>query len=137
MEYFNTFGGNPVSAAIGNAVLDVIEDEGLPANARRVGHEILAGAIELSTRHELIGDARGLGLYLGIELVRDRGTLEPAGEEASYVVERCKDLGVLVSIDGPFHNVLKIKPPIVWSSADADRLLSTLDRVLSEQPLRR
>ncbi len=137
MEYFNTFGGNPVSAAIGNAVLDVIEDEHLPANAQRVGRRILAGAIELATRHELIGDARGLGLYLGIELVRDRATLEPADTEASYVVERCKDLGVLVSIDGPFHNVLKIKPPIVWSDADADTLLTTLDRVLSEQPLRR
>ena len=137
MEYFNTFGGNPVSAAIGNAVLDVIEAEDLPANAQRVGRRILAGAVELATRHELIGDARGLGLYLGIELVRDRGTLEPADAEASYVVERCKDLGVLVSIDGPFHNVLKIKPPIVWSEADADTLLATLDRVLSEQPLRR
>ncbi len=136
MEYFNTFGGNPVSAAIGNAVLDVIEDEDLPANAQRVGCQILAGAIELATRHDLIGDARGLGLYLGIELVRDRDTLEPADTESSYVVERCKDLGVLVSIDGPFHNVLKIKPPIVWSSADADRLLTTLDRVLAEQPLR-
>ncbi len=69
--------------------------------------------------------------------MRDRETLEPADAEASYVVERCKDLGVLVSIDGPFHNVLKIKPPIVWSEADADTLLATLDRVLSEQPLRR
>jgi len=137
MEYFNTFGGNPVSAAIGNAVLDVIEDEDLPRNAKQVGRTILGGAIELSTRHELIGDARGLGLYLGIELVRDRGTLEPAAEEASYVVERMKDLGVLVSIDGPLHNVLKIKPPIVWTDVEADRLLSTLDRVLSEQPLAR
>ena len=137
MEYFNTFGGNPVSAAIGNAVLDVIESEDLPRNAAHVGRTILGGAIELATRHELIGDARGLGLYLGIELVRDRGSLEPAAEEATYVVERMKDLGVLVSIDGPLHNVLKIKPPLVWTDAEADRLLSTLDRVLAEQPLRR
>ncbi|HET7900525.1 MAG TPA: aminotransferase class III-fold pyridoxal phosphate-dependent enzyme [Candidatus Nanopelagicales bacterium] len=137
MEYFNTFGGNPVSAAIGNAVLDVIEREDLPGNAQRVGRRILAGAIELATRHEIIGDARGLGLYIGIELVRDRETLEPADAEAAYVVERCKDLGVLVSIDGPFHNVLKIKPPIVWTDSDADRLITTLDRVLAEQPLRR
>jgi 4-aminobutyrate aminotransferase-like enzyme/Ser/Thr protein kinase RdoA (MazF antagonist) len=137
MEYFNTFGGNPVSAAIGNAVLDVIEHEDLPRNAHDVGRTILAGAIELSMRHELIGDARGLGLYLGIELVRDRGTLEPAAEETSYVVERMKDLGVLVSTDGPLHNVLKIKPPIIWTDTEADRLLTTLDRVLSEQPLAR
>jgi 4-aminobutyrate aminotransferase-like enzyme len=137
MEYFNTFGGNPVSAAVGNAVLDVIEQEDLAANAARIGRRILAGAVELSKSHELVGDARGLGLYLGIELVRDRDTLEPAAAEASYVIERCKQLGVLVSIDGPFHNVLKIKPPIVWGGAEADRLLTTLDRVLREQPLRR
>ena len=136
MEYFNTFGGNPVSAAVGNAVLDVIEQEDLAANAERVGRRILAGAIELATEHEIVGDARGLGLYLGIELVRDRGTLEPAAAEASYVIERCTQLGVLVSIDGPFHNVLKVKPPIVWGDAEADRLITTLDRVLREQPLR-
>jgi 4-aminobutyrate aminotransferase-like enzyme/Ser/Thr protein kinase RdoA (MazF antagonist) len=137
MEYFNTFGGNPVSAAIGNAVLDVIEQEDLAANAARIGRRILGGAVELSTRHELIGDARGLGLYLGIELVRDRDTLEPAPAEATHVIERMKQLGVLVSIDGPFHNVLKIKPPIVWAEADADRLIGTLDRVLGEQSMRR
>ena len=136
MEYFNTFGGNPVSAAIGNAVLDVIEQEDLAANAARIGQRILAGAHELAATHEIVGDARGLGLYLGIELVRDRTTLEPADAEAAYIIERCKQLGVLVSIDGPFHNVLKIKPPIIWGEAEADRLLSTLDRVLREQPLR-
>jgi 4-aminobutyrate aminotransferase-like enzyme/Ser/Thr protein kinase RdoA (MazF antagonist) len=137
MEYFNTFGGNPVSAAIGNAVLDVIEDERLPENAERLGRRILAGALELSVEHELIGDARGLGLYLGIELVRDRATLEPADTEAAYVIERMRHLGVLVSTDGPFHNVLKIKPPLVWTEADADRLLATLDRVLREPALAR
>jgi 4-aminobutyrate aminotransferase-like enzyme len=137
MEYFNTFGGNPVSAAIGNAVLDVIEDERLPENAERMGHRILAGAIELSAEHELIGDARGLGLYLGIELVRDRGTLEPADTEAAYVIERMRQLGVLVSTDGPFHNVLKIKPPLVWTESDADRLIATLDRVLRDPALDR
>ena len=135
MEYFNTFGGNPVSAAIGNAVLDVIEDEGLAENAERVGARIMAGMRELATQHELIGDVRGLGLYLGVELVRDRDTLEPADAEAAFVIEACKDLGVLVSIDGPFHNVLKIKPPIVWSDADADRLVGTLDRVLRDPRL--
>jgi len=137
MEYFNTFGGNAVSAAIGNAVLDVIEQEDLAANAERVGRRILAGAIELALEHELIGDARGLGLYLGIELVRDRATLEPAAQEAAYLIERMRHLGVLVSTDGPFHNVLKIKPPLVWTDAEADRLLATLDRVLREPALAR
>ena len=137
MEYFNTFGGNPVSAAIGNAVLDVLETERLPQNAARLGARILAGAQELGRRHELVGDARGLGLYLGIELVRDRVSLEPAPEEAAYVIERLRDLGVLVSIDGPWHNVLKIKPPLVWTDADADRLISTLDQVLAEPALHR
>lgn len=137
MEYFNTFGGNAVSAAIGNAVLDVIEDERLPENAESLGRRILAGAVELAVEHELIGDARGLGLYLGIELVRDRATLEPADTEAAYVIERMRHLGVLVSTDGPFHNVLKIKPPLVWTEADADRLLATLERVLREPALAR
>ena len=137
MEYFNTFGGNPVSAAVGNAVLDVLEVERLPENAETLGARILAGARELAERHALVGDARGLGLYLGIELVRDRATLEPAPEEAAYVIERMRELGVLVSIDGPWHNVLKIKPPLVWTNADADRLLSTLDDVLAEPALRR
>ncbi len=137
MEYFNTFGGNPVSAAIGNAVLDVLEREELPARALHVGRRILAGAIELAVEHEIIGDARGLGLYLGIELVRDRVTLEPADTEASYVIERMRHLGVLVSIDGPHHNVLKIKPPMVWTDVEADRLIASLDRVLREPALTR
>jgi 4-aminobutyrate aminotransferase-like enzyme len=137
MEYFNTFGGNPVSAAIGNAVLDVIEAERLPQNAERLGRRIRAGALNLAAQHELIGDVRGLGLYLGIELVRDRETLEPADAEAAYVVERMRLLGVLVGLDGPFHNVLKIKPPLVWTDADADRLLGTLDRVLRDPVLGR
>ena len=137
MEYFNTFGGNPVSAAIGLAVLDVIEQENLPENAACIGERILAGARELAERYDIIGDARGLGLYLGIELVRDRETLEPADIEASYIIERMRDLGVLVSIDGPHNNVLKIKPPIVWGEAEADRLITTLDRVLADPALAR
>lgn len=137
MEYFNTFGGNPVSAAIGNAVLDVLEIEQLPQRAETVGARIVAGARELAQRHELIGDVRGLGMYIGIELVRDRQSLEPAAAEASYVIEQCKRRGVLVSTDGPLHNVLKIKPPIVWGEAEADRLIDTLDRVLSDSALGR
>ena len=137
MEYFNTFGGNPVSCAIGLAVLDVIADEGLQANARRVGKHLLSRLRDLATRRPLIGDVRGLGLFLGVELVRDRTTLEPAGEEASYVANRMRERGVLLSTDGPFHNVLKIKPPLVFTMQDADQLVATLDQALGEDPGRR
>jgi 4-aminobutyrate aminotransferase-like enzyme len=137
MEYFNTFGGNPVSCAIGLAVLDVIAEEGLQANARRVGLHLLTRLRDLATRRPLIGDVRGLGLFLGVELVRDRTTLEPAGEEAGYVANRMRERGVLVSTDGPFHNVLKIKPPLVFTMQDADQLVTTLDQALAEDPGRR
>ncbi len=132
MEYFNTFGGNPVSCAVGLTVLDVIEDEGLQENARIVGAHLLTRLRELAGRHELIGDVRGHGLFLGIELVRDLATLEPATEEATAVIEAMRDRGVLLSTEGPFHNVIKIKPPMVWTTAHADILVDTLDEVLAE-----
>jgi 4-aminobutyrate aminotransferase-like enzyme/Ser/Thr protein kinase RdoA (MazF antagonist) len=138
MEYFNTFGGNPVSCAVGTAVLDVVAGEGLQQNALRVGEHLLQGLTGLMERHSLVGDVRGLGLFIGVELVRDRETLEPAAAEASYIVERMKEEGILLSIDGPLHNVLKLKPPIVFSTEDADFLVHTLDKVLAEdaaQPL--
>jgi 4-aminobutyrate aminotransferase-like enzyme len=128
MEYFNTFGGNPVSCAIGLAVLDVVRDEQLQERALRTGAHLLSGLRALKTRHPLVGDVRGLGLFVGVELVRDRDTLEPADREAGIVVNRMREGGVLVSTDGPFHNVIKIKPPLVFTNADADRLVETLDR---------
>ena len=131
MEYFNTFGGNPVSCAVGLAVLDVIRDEGLQQNALSTGEFLLAGLRELAARHPIIGDVRGLGLFLGFELVRDRATQSPAAAEASALVDRMKDLGVLLSTDGPFHNVIKIKPPMVFSRVDADTLVDRLDAALS------
>lgn len=137
MEYFNTFGGNPVSCAVGQAVLDVIEDEDLQANAARMGDRLLKGLLELKNRHGLIGDARGLGLYLGAELVRDHQTLEPAAEEAAHICNRMAAQGILMSTDGPLHNVLKLKPPICINAADVDRLLETLDKVLTETRLTR
>ena len=137
MEYFNTFGGNPVSCAIGMAVLDVIEAEHLQAHARDVGAYLREGLETLKEKHPSIGDVRGLGLFLGVEFVRDRGTLEPAAEEAGYVVNRMRECGVLLSTDGPFHNVIKIKPPLVFTRADADLLITTMDRVLGEDFLRR
>jgi 4-aminobutyrate aminotransferase-like enzyme len=131
MEYFNTFGGNPVSCAVGLAVLDVIREEGLQENARDAGDYLLSGLKQLAGRHPLIGDVRGQGLFLGFELVRDRETLEPAADEASEIVNVMKELGVLLSTDGPLHNVIKIKPPLVFSRADADLVVERLDRVLS------
>lgn len=132
MEYFNTFGGNPVSCSVGLAVLDVIRDEGLQANALATGTQLLRGLQALAERHPLIGEARGLGLFLGIELVRDRTTKEPAAAQASYIANRMRERGILLSTDGPDHNVLKIKPPLVFTTADADFLLATLDDVLTE-----
>ena len=132
MEYFNTFGGNPVSAAIGLAVLDVIEDEGLQEHARVTGERLLGALGELTTRHEAIGDVRGRGLFVGIELVRDRATREPDGTAAAELVNRAADRGVLLSTDGLDHSVIKIKPPMVFSAADADRLVETVDAILGE-----
>ena len=136
MEYFNTFGGNPVSCAIGLAVLDVIEEEGLQANALEVGGYLLEGLRAMASDHPVIGDVRGLGLYVGVELVLDRDTLEPAGNQASYVANRMRDHGVLISTDGPFHNVLKIKPPLVFNRENAGYLLHCLGKVLEEDYLR-
>ena len=136
MEYFNTFGGNPVSCAVGLAVLDVIEKERLQPNALTVGAYLKGVLSRLMVKHPLIGDVRGEGLFLGVELVRDRTTLEPAAAEASYVGERMKQLGVLIGIDGPFRNVLKIKPPMVFTKTDADRLTNALNHVLSESRLK-
>jgi 4-aminobutyrate aminotransferase-like enzyme len=132
MEYFNTFGGNPVSAAIGLAVLDVIADEGLQERARVVGERLLAGLRELAARHEPIGDVRGTGLFVGFELVRDRTTREPDAALAAELANRAAERGVLITTDGPDHDVIKIKPPMVFSGADADRLVETVDQVLGE-----
>jgi 4-aminobutyrate aminotransferase-like enzyme len=132
MEYFNTFGGNPVSCAIGLAVLDVIEEERLQENARKVGMHLMSGLRRLMEKHTLIGDVRGLGLFVGIELVLDREKLVPAAAQASYIANRMKERGILLSTDGPFHNVLKIKPPLVFTEENADFLVGTLDEILGE-----
>jgi len=94
-----------------------------------------SGFRRLMDRHPLVGDVRGLGLFLGVELVRDRRTKEPAGAEANYAANRMREEGILVSTDGPFHNVLKVKPPMCFTASDADLFVETLDRVLSETPL--
>ncbi len=132
MEYFNTFGGNPVSCAIALAVLDVIADEKLRENARRVGGFLMDGLRELQQRHETIGDVRGRGLFIGVELVRDRAARTPDQAQARAVVEAMKARHVLLSTEGPDDNVLKIKPPIVFSQANAEEFLGKLEQVLRE-----
>jgi 4-aminobutyrate aminotransferase-like enzyme len=132
MEYFSTFGGNTVSCAIGLAVLDVLRDEGLQARARRVGDFLLDALRPLIDRFPIVGDVRGSGLFLGIELVRNRDTLEPAGPEASFVANRMRERGVLLGTDGPYHNVVKIRPPMPFDEANADILIDAFILSLEE-----
>ena len=132
MEFFSTFGGSTVACAVGRAVLDTVLSEDLQAHAQRVGERLLSGLGELAGRHPIVGDVRGSGLFVGVELVRDRESLEPAGTEAAFVVNRLREEAILAGTDGPFHNVLKIRPPMPFSEADADLLATTLDRILDE-----
>ncbi len=132
MEYFNTFGGNPVSCAAGNAVLDVVDHEQLPVRARDVGDCLHEELETLAAAHPLIGDVRGRGLFLGVELVADKDSLEPASDQARYITERGRELGVLLAVDGPERNVLKIKPPLVFGAAHVEVLVETLARMLGE-----
>jgi 4-aminobutyrate aminotransferase-like enzyme len=133
MKYFNTFGGNPVSCEVGLAVLDEIESLGLQRRAAEVGAYFLTSLQGLMDRHPLIGDVRGRGLYLGVELVRDRATLEPATHEAYLIAERMKDEGVIVYPTGGYDNVLKLKPPMVFDRSHADLFVDTLDAVLTNR----
>ncbi|MFO1201338.1 MAG: aminotransferase class III-fold pyridoxal phosphate-dependent enzyme [Tabrizicola sp.] len=134
MEYFNSFGGNPVSMAVGNAVLDVIETENLPARAVTTGEALMQGYRNLAQRHSIIGDVRGMGLFIGVELVSDRDARTPAPEAADHVVDQLRLRGVLASTDGPDDNVLKIKPPLVFGPDEAAILLSETDAALSTLP---
>jgi 4-aminobutyrate aminotransferase-like enzyme/Ser/Thr protein kinase RdoA (MazF antagonist) len=132
MEYFATFGGNPVSCAVGMAVLDVLELENLQAHALELGNHLMDGMRELQNRHTIIGDVRGLGLFNGLEFVTDHSTLEPAAKQADYVVERLRECGILAGTDGPYHNVLKLRGPMVITRNDVDFFLETLDQILLE-----
>jgi 4-aminobutyrate aminotransferase-like enzyme/Ser/Thr protein kinase RdoA (MazF antagonist) len=132
--YFNTFGGNTVSAVVGNACLDVLWGEDLQGNAHRSGTVLKAGLDALMKRHDLVGHIQGRGLFLGVELVTDRTTRAPAKLAARWVRERMKALGVLVSSTGPLGNIIKIRPPLAFSEADAARCLEALDTALTEVP---
>ena len=121
MEFFSTFGGNNVSCAIGLKVLEVVHEENLQSHALRVGNHLLAGLHELNPRHEVIREIRGSGFFLGVELAK----------EAGAAVNQMRERGILLGTEGPLHNVIKIRPPMPFSEADADRLVSTLDEVLT------
>ncbi len=123
MEFFSTFGGNTVSCAIGLAVLEVVEEEKLQAHALKVGEQMLEGLRRLQKDHELIGDVRGSGMFLGVEL--------PDGKTARRIVNALRDRGILIGTDGPLHNVLKIRPPMPFSESDADHLLTELKSILN------
>lgn len=127
MEYFNTFGGNPVSCAVGLAVIDTIERDGLRENAAEIGAYLKAGFIELQHRYPLIGDVRGMGLFLGIELVEDRETKVPATATARAICNEARARGVLMGTEGPYDNVLKMRPSMIFSKANADHLLGVLE----------
>ncbi|MFT5801323.1 MAG: 4-aminobutyrate aminotransferase-like enzyme, partial [Nonlabens sp.] len=132
MEYFNTFGGNPVSCAIGREVLKVIANEGLQQNAKEIGRYLTKALQKLKTRFPIIGDVRGIGFFQGIELVKNRETLEPAAAQTAYLANRMRERGILMSTDGPLHNVLKIKPPMCFTKANVDFLIENLELVLRE-----
>ncbi|ELU17763.1 hypothetical protein CAPTEDRAFT_188970 [Capitella teleta] len=132
MEYFNTYGGNPVSCAIALSVLDVIERERLQERAIETGGYMMQRLQALKTKHTLIGDIRGIGMFIGIELVKDHKTREPATTEAQHVIYRLKQERILYSADGPDRNVLKFKPPMCFSQENVDQLLEVIDKVLSD-----
>ncbi len=132
MEFFSTFGGNTVSSAIGIEVLKTVLEEQLPAHALHVGSTLTKALNQLKHKHSIIGDVRGSGLFLGVELVRDRLTLEPATAEASFIVNRMRDRGVLIGTEGPWHNVLKVRPPMPFNLLDAAVFSTCLDDSLNE-----
>ncbi len=129
--HFNTFGGNPVVCAQGSAVLDVIDREKLQANTLKIGNRILAGLSKLKEKHNVIGDVRGKGLLLGIELVKDRQSKEPAKEECAQVMETCKEMGLLLGKGGLWGQTIRFSPPMCINEQDADFLLEVLDGALA------
>jgi 4-aminobutyrate aminotransferase-like enzyme len=132
MEYFNTFGGNPVSCAIGLAVLDVIEGQDLRGNALAMGNYLMDAFRDMQKRYAVIGDVRGLGLFLGIELVTDRTSRTPATDFARAVSNGARRRGVLMGTEGPHDNVLKMRPPMIFAKRDADHLIAVLEETFAD-----
>lgn len=132
MEYFNTFGGNPVSCAVGNAVLTTIKGENLQGHALEIGQHLTESLRGILSNTKHMGDVRGQGLFLGVEFVKEKAPLQPAPEVAAYVVDRLYNHGILLSTDGPDHNVIKIKPPIVFSDSDAAYFLEHFEKICKD-----
>jgi 4-aminobutyrate aminotransferase-like enzyme/Ser/Thr protein kinase RdoA (MazF antagonist) len=132
MEFFSTFGGNPVACAAGLAVLDVVQSENLQQQARRVGDYLKKSLLALQQKYPLIGDVRGSGLFLGLDLVLDPVTRAPASRQAEYVVNRFRECGILTGTDGPHHNVIKLRPPLIITESDADIFTCVLANILAE-----
>ncbi|MGB2319210.1 MAG: aminotransferase class III-fold pyridoxal phosphate-dependent enzyme, partial [Candidatus Puniceispirillum sp.] len=132
MEFFSTFGGTTLACLLGAEVLEIIDDENLQKNAETIGKHLLDGYRTLQGKYQIVGDVRGMGLFTGIELVTDRTSKTPATHLAGYVSNRLRSHRILIGTDGPWDNVLKIRPPLTINQADADLLLSRLDSVLNE-----
>ncbi|HVX78968.1 MAG TPA: aspartate aminotransferase family protein [Bradyrhizobium sp.] len=137
VKYFNTFGGNPVAAAAGLAVLEVIEDEGLMANASQVGAYLMDALREIGNRHIQFGDVRGAGLFIGLELIADRETRTPAPDTASLLINRLRERGILIGAAGPYGSTLKIRPPLCFAKDHADAFVAACDDILREASISR
>jgi 4-aminobutyrate aminotransferase-like enzyme len=133
MEFFSTFGGSTLSCVVGRKVLEVTQKEKLQSHALAVGEKLLEGFEKLKDKYQIIGDVRGSGFFLGIELVRNRDTLEPADAEATDISNALKDAGILIGTDGPYHNVLKIRPPMPFDNSNAEELLNSLNEILKSK----
>ena len=133
-EFFSTFGGSSASCAAGSAVLDVLEADKLQENAKEIGDRMRRTLNEMADHHAIIGDVRGFGLFLGVDLVRDRKQRSPATAQANYIKNRLREEKILIGVEGPADNVLKIRPPMTFDGAAADQILSVLDKVFTEKP---
>ncbi|WP_107496041.1 aminotransferase class III-fold pyridoxal phosphate-dependent enzyme [Thalassobius sp. I31.1] len=131
-EYFSTFGGSTLSCRMGKEVLDIVDDEGLQENSRIRGAELRSGLETLMAKYDVIGDIRGMGLFIGVELVTDRATKEPATDAASYVINRLREHRILTGREGPHDNILKIRPPLTIDAEDIDMLIGVMDKVMKE-----
>ena len=129
-EFFSTFGGSTLSCRIGKEVLDIVDDDGLQQNARIMGTQLIAGLVAFETKHACVGDVRGMGLFLGLELINPDGS--EASEICAYVQNRMRDHRILIGSEGPGNNVLKIRPPLTIDSEGVDMILTALDSILAE-----
>jgi 4-aminobutyrate aminotransferase-like enzyme len=132
IEFFSTFGGSNLSCAVGLEVLKIVQEENLASNAKAIGCYLIDGLRQLQKTHSLIGDVRGIGLFIGVEIIKDSKTKEPGTAMAHYICNRMQEERILIGTEGPYSNVLKVRPPLTIERKDAENILLTLDTVLSE-----